>query len=155
MLREEKSDTVSVSKQLCYNNTQKKRRKTAKKKKKEILAFDFESLKCGIMSEEQGMLWRPSFPRVEAGRWQHNYRETSHNMWLSKQCILSPPKVPVSLLSLCVCLLNSCVACVFLRPQEGKGGESIRIREHLYVGIVGGIACSQTRNGQQANASLQ
>lgn len=39
-----------------------------KKKKKEILAFDFESLKCGIMSEEQGMLWRPSFPRVEAGR---------------------------------------------------------------------------------------
>lgn len=42
--------------------------KDCKKKKKEILAFDFESLKCGIMSEEQGMLWRPSFPRVEAGR---------------------------------------------------------------------------------------
>lgn len=139
----------------CVIIIHKRKDERLQKKKKEILAFDFESLKCGIMSEEQGMLWRPSFPRVEAGRWQHNYRETSHNMWLSKQCILSPPKVPVSLLSLCVCLLNSCVACVFLRPQEGKGSESIRIREHLYVGIVGGIACSQTRNGQQANASLQ
>lgn len=62
--------------------------------RREILAFDHQSLKCGIMSEEQGMLWRPSF--VEAGRWQHNYRESSHNTWLNKQCMSSPPKVPVS-----------------------------------------------------------
>lgn len=42
-------------------------------------------------------LWtrnKAGFDCDEVDRWQRNYREASHNTWLNKQCMSSPPMVP-------------------------------------------------------------
>lgn len=124
----------------CVIIIHKGKTKDCRKEKKKKTHPRFWLWALEVWNYEQGtrQALAAQFSRVEAGAWQHNYRESSHNMWLNKQCILSPPKVPVSLLSLCMCLLNSCVACAFAptgkEPVRICGHDTERVRGIIYAG---------------------
>lgn len=85
------------------------------------------------MSEEQSMPWRPSFAVLKRAD-DNIITDSSYNTWLNKQCMSSPPKVPISSVfyfHACVCWIVALY--VFAHKKEGEKKNRRWIHAYLWT----------------------